>query len=150
LTTGILLCIQAIGVWLRQIALVFIFSLLNAFIMQQKFSFHKFMLCLAVAIGCHFSALAQSAAPVGGKAALSKEGKVALQKGQSLQYNNVLDLSALGAAEESATTARFAQKNTELVTFQMDPAKKVMYVQIELRAKPEWTIDDWNAYLAKL
>lgn len=118
--------------------------------MLQKLSFQKSMLYLAVVLGCHFSAFAQSAALAGGKATLSKEGKVTLQKGQSLQYNNVLDLSALNTADESATTARFAKKNTELVTFQTDPAKKVMYVQIELRSKPDWTIDDWNAYLAKL
>ncbi|HLP92530.1 MAG TPA: hypothetical protein VK168_00760 [Saprospiraceae bacterium] len=117
--------------------------------MQTKFKFLKYLLCIAMLSGWHIGAQAQSATMAGGKASMSKEGKITLQQGQALQYNNVLDISHMSLSE-SATSSLFTQKNTDLVTFQPDAAKKVVYVQIELRARPNWTLEDWNAYLAKL
>jgi hypothetical protein len=92
----------------------------------------------------------QTALASHGKASLDKAGKVMLQKDEPLQYVNVLDLSGLDFATEESAAAYFSQKNTQLVTFDVDPVEQVVRIRIELRGRPDWTVEDWNQYLSTL
>ena len=94
-------------------------------------------------------AFAQTDAPERGKAVVGKEGKVVIQPAP-LQYDNVVDLSSLDQSARQQAKTRFAGKNTDLVTFVVDETTGEIHVQIELRARPDWTVDDWNHYLSTL
>lgn len=85
-----------------------------------------------------------------GKAILNEKGKVVLQNKEKLTYNNFMDISAMKFEKSEKATEHFSKKNTELVTFVVDLEKKTVNIQIELRARPDWTIEDWNKYLEKL
>lgn len=92
----------------------------------------------------------QSALASHGKASLDKAGKVALQKGEPLHYVNVMDISGLDFATEESAVEYFSQKNTQLVTFDVDPVEQVVRIRIELRGRPDWTVEEWNHYLSTL
>jgi len=118
--------------------------------MQKKFSFRTTMVSLALMLCWHISADAQSLTSSAGKVILNKEGKMALVSGQALTYNNVLDISTIDFASKEMATEQFTKKNSPLVTFNVDYATKQVTIQIELRAKPDWTLEDWNKYLETL
>ncbi|MCB9282850.1 MAG: hypothetical protein H6563_02155 [Lewinellaceae bacterium] len=116
--------------------------------MKFKKSFRIPLLFLAfLALGLQLQA--QGDAPRMGKALADKEGKVMIQSGP-LCYDNVIDLSSVDASIRSNVKAHFSGKNTQLVTFVVDENKGQVHVQIELRAQPDWTVEDWNKYLSSL
>ena len=107
------------------------------------------VLALVILLSICLDINAQSYIPEMGKAKVDRTGKVMLESGP-LIYDNVFDLSALDATVRANAKAHFSGMNTQLVTFEIDEAKGEAHVQIELRARPDWTVEDWNKYLSSL
>ena len=44
----------------------------------------------------------------------------------------------------------FSNFNTEISTLEIDAEKRTAKISIELRAKPEWQLRDWNTFLERI
>ncbi len=96
-----------------------------------------------------FGLQAQTAFTQKGKAVAGKEGKVIIQEGP-LCYQNTFEYSKADFSTPEQAIEHFAKKNSQLVTFELDQTTGALTFRIELRAKPDWTVEDWNAYLSSL
>jgi hypothetical protein len=96
-----------------------------------------------------FGLQAQTVAPQKGSAVADKVGKVMIQQGP-LCYQNALEISTMDFPSQEKALEHFAKKNSQLVTFELDQATGALTFRIELRAQPDWKLEDWNAYLSSL
>lgn len=78
-----------------------------------------------------------------------KDGAVTLNKEQPLQDTYILDASNFNFTTEQEAIAYFDTKNSEYVAYRPILHNNEIMVYLQIKAKPEWTKSDWNAYLAK-
>jgi len=118
--------------------------------MQKRVKFLKTGL-LAVLLVFGLTGLARVNAQTALKASYNKTTKVlSLNDSGSFGYLFELDIRPMNFASQKAADEFFSNWTTELVSFQVDYAKRTANVLLKTRDKRDWGIKEWNTYLAEL
>lgn len=64
-------------------------------------------------------------------------------------YLYYLDISSQDFDSAEAAKQYFRKLNTGLVSYSVNFADKQVKVLLDLRSRPEWSAEEWNAYLAE-
>ena len=83
-------------------------------------------------------------------AIIDPESKVvSLDEDVPYGYIYYLDLGENNFSTEKEAKDFFRKYNTELASFSVHFAEKQVHITLQLRQRPDWTINDWNQYLAE-
>lgn len=84
-----------------------------------------------------------------GNASVSNDGAVVINTQESLKSEYILDASNFGFTSENDAINYFKDKNSKYVSYRPVLQNDVIMVYLQIKAQPEWTKADWNAYLAE-
>lgn len=82
-------------------------------------------------------------------ATLTKDGAMVVNSDQPLQSVYALDASNFNFTSDQDAIAYFAKSNTEYVSYRPVLQNNVIMVYLQIKARPDWTKSDWNAYFAE-
>ncbi len=75
---------------------------------------------------------------------------ISLDENTPVGYLYQVNFTDMNFASKEKAEAFFGPLNTDLVTFLVDFDKRTANLFLSTRNKPDWTVKDWNAYLADL
>lgn len=75
-----------------------------------------------------------------------KEDAIVLDNTQTVQDRYTLDLSTFNFQSEEEARNYFESKNSQLVSYRVLFDDNVAIVFPQIKLKPEWTTENWNAY----
>ncbi len=84
------------------------------------------------------------------QAHFSPEQTIQIQKDTDLKYSIKLIKSSDSKATELSVTELRKVYNSPLSTVIQDPKSQEIFIEFELRARPDWKIEQWNQYLVQL
>lgn len=106
--------------------------------------FTKLAALLVLIIGVSASASAQEAV-----ATLSKSGAVVLPESEPLKSAYQIDASLFNFESNESAIDFFQSKNNRDVSYRPVLHNDIVMVYLQLKQNPDWTIAQWNAYLAE-
>lgn len=87
---------------------------------------------------------------VSSQASLDKNELIQLQESPALEYSNAVETASILALGSKSFKSLKKIYNTPLSTLVYDVKQDQYFIQLELRAKPDWTKRDWNNYFKSL
>lgn len=107
--------------------------------------------CLFALVWCGLFCAFQTTAQTAFQAKLDKTTHlISLDESKPVGYLYQVNFSDMNFASKDKADAFFGPLNTDLVTFQVDFDKRIASLFLNTRGKSDWTVKDWNAYLADL
>jgi hypothetical protein len=118
--------------------------------MQKQVKFFKAGL-LVWLLFFGFAGIANLSAQTALKANYDKTTQVlSLDESGAFGYLFELDIRPMNFASQRAADEFFSNWTTELVSFQVDFAKRKAEVMLNTRSQSDWGAKEWNTYLAEL
>ncbi len=104
----------------------------------------------ALLIACIFTFLLSfQAISQAGQASLTKSGAVVLSNDEPLKDHYVLSADHFNFESDQEAMEHFASVSSNHVVYRMNRYNGTLNVHLQTKKEPNWTINDWNNYLAE-
>jgi hypothetical protein len=84
-----------------------------------------------------------------GEAVVTKAGAVLLNDEEPLQSHYTISASQFNFESDQQAINYFNGLNTEYVAYRPTLYNGKVNIYLQLKKQPDWTVEDWNAYLAE-
>lgn len=97
---------------------------------------------------CAFFMLSLSTMAQSSQATITKSGAILLNDDEPLKESYTLDASQFNFDTTQEALDYFKEVKTDLVFYRPALQNGIVTIYLQLRKEPNWSIEDWNNYLA--